>query len=103
MTLYEKAKELVDKFYQLLPLNKDVNTTDGELHWEYNDWEQAKKCALIAVDEILKIKGNLNFDYVWYEHRDTDINNWYDTESFIPIRVHAIKYWQKVKQEIEKL
>ena len=54
MTPKEKAKELVDKFYQFFPLNKDVNTTDGELSWEYNDWGQAIQCALIAVDEILK-------------------------------------------------
>lgn len=53
MTAKEKAKELVDNFYQLFPFNKYVITTDGELNWEYNDWEEAKKCALIAVDLIL--------------------------------------------------
>ena len=52
MTPKEKAKQLVDLFYQLFPLDKDVITTDGELHWEYNDWNQSKKAALIAVDEI---------------------------------------------------
>lgn len=75
MTAKEKAMELVDLFYQLFPLDKDVITTDGELHWEYNDWQQSKKAALIAVDEIIEAVGN-------------------NSESHI---------WIKVKQEIEKL
>lgn len=82
MTPKEKAKELVDKFYQFFPLNKDVNTTDGELSWEYNDWSQAKQCALIAVDEII------NSD--WVIQTIQDFNAWKN-------------YWQEVKQEIEKL
>jgi hypothetical protein len=77
----EKAKELVDTFYQLFPLNKDVNTTDGELHLEYNDWEQAKQCALIAVDEVLNALANTDtkvFEFGWH-------------------------YWKEVKQQIELL
>ena len=45
----------------------------------HNDW--AKECALIAVDEILE------------EHRFDD----YDYAN------RRFKYWQEVKQEIEKL
>lgn len=77
----ETAKQLVDLFYQLFPLDKDVITTDGELHWEYNDWNQSKKAALIAVDEILEM------DLPILEE-DADI--FYD-------------YWQEVKQELKKL
>ena len=63
MTPKEKARELVDKF------DKAVNThTNTPL----------KKCALIAVDEILKGENN-----------------------FIQTNEHY-KYWQEVKQEIEK-
>ena len=40
MTPKEKAKELVDKFY---------DTTDD--HWD-QDWV-SKKCALIAVEELI--------------------------------------------------
>jgi len=40
-------------------------------------WEEAKKCALIAVDEIIKVLNS-------------DIN---------PL----VNYWYEVKQEIEKL
>ena len=87
MTPKEKAKELVEKMSI--------------------DWDMCRgqniQCALIAVEEILNIKGNLNFDYVWYAQRQTDINNWLDTEGFEPIRIHALDYWQEVKQEIEKL
>lgn len=49
----DKAKELVDNYYNILPLDKYVITKDEDLSWEYNDWKEAKKCALIAVDLIL--------------------------------------------------
>ena len=65
MTPKEKAKELVDKYTQYVT--------------EINEYEYAKNCALIAVDEILNsILGNYEFDFLR-------------------------KYWQEVKQEIEKL
>jgi hypothetical protein len=44
MTAIEKAKELVDKFYQEAPLD--------EIKFYSND-VMAKSCALIAVDEII--------------------------------------------------
>jgi len=50
MTPKEKAKELVDKFYEILP------------YW-VNE-QDAKQCALIAVDEILKDTINI---YYWQE------------------------------------
>lgn len=62
----EKAKELVNKYYNLL-LNI-ANVTNAILY--------AKHCALIAVDEILKVP-ELSF-------------NQHD-------------FWQEVKTEIEKL
>jgi hypothetical protein len=77
MTPKEKAKELVDSFYQLFPLDKDVNTTDGELNWKYNDWNQSKKAALIAVDEIYN--------------------------SGLLMMVDDEQYWYDVKQEIQLL
>jgi hypothetical protein len=43
MTPKEKAKQLVEKF------------TDIENEYnEYSDFKQAKQCALIAVDELIK-------------------------------------------------
>jgi len=59
MTPQEKAKELVQKF-------------------EAIRWHDAKKCALIAVDEIIVHEKN-HVHHKWVE------------------------YWQQVKEEIEKL
>ena len=61
MTPKEKAIQLVDKYTQYVT--------------EINEYEYAKKCALIAVDLILTEHPMAN-DYF---------------------------YWQEVKQEIEKL
>ena len=81
MTAREKAIELVDNFYQRFPLAMDVITTRGDLSWEYDNWKEAKKCALIAVDEMLDFRNGL-----------------YMNEGSI---VH--QYLMDVKQEIEKL
>ena len=62
MTSKEKAKELVDKF-----LNEQNNT---------EEISEAKQCALICVDEIIK----QSMDDEWTE-----------------------RYWRGIKQEIEKL
>jgi hypothetical protein len=64
MTPKEKAEELVNKFAKL--------PEEGSLMW-YLSFEIAKKCALIAVDEIID-KDGFNNDY-----------------------------WKEVKQELEKL
>jgi hypothetical protein len=81
MTPKEKATQLCDSFYQKLPLEMHVTTTDGDLSWEYNSWKNSKQCALIAVDEILSM-GIMS-----------DSGDWRMAKS----------YWEEVKQEIEKL
>ena len=81
MTPKEKAKELVNKFAKL--------PEEGTLMW-YLSFEIAKKCALIAVDELIKYHDEF-MDVVRYE---------------LPSNIVAsipYKYWDKVKQEIEKL
>jgi hypothetical protein len=60
MTPKEKAKELVEKY----------------AIWS---WNEAKQCALIAVDEVLNFIHTDAFSYTNEE------------------------YWQQVKQEIDKL
>lgn len=65
MTPQEKAKELVYKYF---------NLTD---HMQF---EEAKQCALIAVDEIL------NAGAMYFEDATVFLN-----------------YYEEVKQEIEKL
>ena len=83
MTPKEKAIELVDKFYQTTPNEYFVNEPIG-IKGRYKSWEQAKQCALIAVDEILKLENN---------------NGYY----FDGTNVTSISFWQEIKQEIEKL
>ena len=68
MTPKEKAKELVEKY----------------AIWSWTDvcdYEGAKQCALIAVDEILESHYKL----------------------LSGVNPSVYKYWQEVKQEIEKL
>jgi hypothetical protein len=74
MTPKEKAKDLVNSFYQPLGYLKcGVNNTIM--------WEHAKQCALIAVDEII------------------NAIDWHEFE--VPNK--EIVYWHKVKIEINKL
>lgn len=68
MTPKEKALELYNKMY-------DYSLFE----------EEAKRCALIAVDEIL---NGYEFDSLDIEHKRIMDN---------------INYWDKVKQEIENL
>lgn len=75
MTPKEKALELVDKLYQTTPNEAWYNPPLGSSSMEYKAWDQAKECALIAVDEIIKVA------YL---------------ES-------ARKHWQEVKQELESM
>jgi hypothetical protein len=78
MTPKEKAKELFGKYATYVVMWKgDINTTH----------QNCKQCALIAVDEILK-------EYAHAENHIEDIMG--------KISIY-IKYWQEVKQEIEKL
>jgi len=67
MTPKEKALDLFGKLRESLMWSEDSN-------------EDAKQCALIAVDEILK-----------------------DREEIDGMRVINDPYWLEVKQEIEKL
>jgi hypothetical protein len=80
MTPQEKAKELIEKYYDIDGFGyfRDEN---GFIVWGTKTLEnQAKQCALIAVDEILK-----------------------DREEIDGMRVINDPYWVEVKQEIEKL
>jgi len=68
MTPQEKAAELIVNY---------------QLQCKSLDYQQAKQCALIAVDEILKEFENIFLIF-------TDKNS------------PRLIYWQQVKQEIEK-
>jgi len=77
MTAKEKAKELVDKFYQS---QVAVLSKNGTAQWDLIEYEIAIKSALIAVDEI--------------------INHHSQEQGLYRIDTY---YWQEVKKEIEKL
>ena len=74
MTAKEKAIDLFNEYYSYLKAN---------LMYDEEAKEDAKQCALIAVDEIIKELKETVFNY--------GVGN-------IPF-----KYWQEVKKEIEKL
>jgi hypothetical protein len=75
MTPKEKAKELVDKFFEYTYRVKwDIDKNK----WEHN-FDQSKQCALIAIDEIIEWSSQWN-----------GLHN-------------EISFWQEVKTEIELL
>jgi hypothetical protein len=72
MTPKQKADKLVNEFYRIIPLDK--MSIDHNL---------AKKCALIAVDEVLE--ATKRYDYT------------------LGPKPSYNEYWLKVKYQIEKL
>ena len=78
MTPKEKAGQLVIKMYQPLPASKEA--VKGKEHLYYNQWNAAKQCALIAVNEILEIVRS--------------------DESAIIVE---LQFWEEVKKELSKL
>lgn len=78
MTAKEKAKELIEKMF-----NVDLDCKSEAMCMLY---PHAVRCALIAVDEIL------------------NTNTLQDRScGFVPLCEKHTKYWQEVKSEIEKL
>jgi hypothetical protein len=77
MTPKEKAEELVIKMYQPLPASKEAEK--GKEHLYYNQYNAAKQCALIAVDEILnhhsQEQGLYRIDTYYWEEVKQEINN----------------------------
>jgi hypothetical protein len=77
MTPADKAKQLVHRFYFSLPNNGGFT---GPCN--INDrWEEGKKCALIAVDEIIDAID-------WHEHKTPN---------------KELNYWLDVRKEINKI
>jgi hypothetical protein len=69
LTPKEKAEQLTNKFLLSTPITCDI--------------EDAKRCALVAVDEIIEA-----IDFDWMEVQNLESEH---------------RYWEQVKQEIEKL
>jgi hypothetical protein len=73
MTPKEQALELYGRFFSNAESRNYIGLYDEDLH-KYN----TKRCALIAVDEIIDELRNFGLKY-------------------------SVEWWQEVKQEIEKL
>ena len=78
MDCKEKAEKLVERFWFFAGDYCKITGAD------------AKKCALICVDEIIKAQ------YI-------DLEKMFDTDFAIANIRNQSKYWQEEKQEIEKL
>lgn len=78
MTPSGKAKELIEKYCQALFGNE-----------QYVNLTKPKECALIAVEEIIKV----------YEHIDENVIK--RKEEYRPLEEYD--FWRKVKEEIIKL
>ena len=76
MTPKEKAEDLVNKFY-----------IDGDMLKENHSYRLAKKCALIAIDEIL--------DFMMNDDIESETCYWANHP--------LLSYWYEVKKEIELL
>ena len=82
MTPKEKAQELFGKYAMYLRAN---------LRYDEEANEDAKVCALIAVDELIE-----SFNSIY----DASIRN---IEKYSGAQYGMRDYWESVKQEIEKL
>lgn len=90
MTAQEKAQDLVNK---LVKIQEQIEWTDDKQLMKYYWYQEAKKSALIAVDEIIRAPHeNLYTELVPSDAEETD---WF-WDKFD-------EYWKEVKQEIEKL
>lgn len=80
MTPAEKAKELVDKYKEFTQFRNDGG------HDEEVTNDNAKQCALIAVQELIK----------YLPSSDGNPPN-------LPETIYNSEFWEKVKEEINKL
>jgi hypothetical protein len=94
MTPKEKAEELVDKFYQTTPNEAFINEPYG-IATEYKAWEQAKQCALIAVDEMIQTAKDV-FEHCWNHI------SWKAQYDIVDMNKYLC-YLEEVKEEINKL
>ena len=86
MTPKEKAIELVDKYFTYVEAFSDTQQSDN-----------AKYCALIAVDEIILSAPFEPVDTDWDE-AGSSAQYWY------PQKLEdSAKWWAEVRREIEKL
>ena len=94
MNAKEKANELVDKFSEYA--HTDFVYIRGGYQAE-SQLQNAKQCALILVDEILKCEATEPSDTDWDDCGATALYYWPQK------KVDAGKFWGDVKQEINNI
>lgn len=95
-----KEKEY-NRFKQVCMIKNNAKQKAEELVWKFGKsinklemtYSQAKECALILVDEILNCPAMNDCEQVKYSD-GSYAREYYEVPN---------KYWNKVKQEIEKL
>lgn len=87
MTPKEKAKVLVNKYINLYP--SYIVMFQGDLDKAQKD---IKRCALIAVDEMLEEYQSMS-----------DLKSIIVVNDEVRFIIHQLQYWMEVKQEIENL
>ena len=98
MEANKKAKELVIKYYSILSgcdieyLNSFFSSIAKDMRFK-----DVKKCAIIAVDEVLKSEP-LEISTADWDDCNQDSREWYERKKF-----NAIRYWHEVKNEITNL
>ena len=80
MTPKEKAKELIDKIYDVIDIQ------DGNL------WQSTKQCALISVEQIIDEYQSIS-----------DLESTLVVNGQVMSIVDKIIYWEEVEREIIKL
>ena len=93
----EQAKDMVDSFIQ---------RTRNKYERQSMSYRRAKQCALIAIESIVLVPKHLLYTIYIYRFKnikEIDINFWEDEDYIIVDEMTALEYWDKVKQEIEKL
>ena len=85
-SITEKAKELLNKF-------NNSHDEENKRYIFHQNIDESKRCALIAVDEILDLDLHDVGDYRNDQASSDDFSTvtWY------------INYWEEVKQEIEQI
>jgi hypothetical protein len=82
MNAREKASELI---------------VDFQLKCKTLDYQEAKQCALIAVDEILNTRP-LDPNYVDWDDCGAAHQYWYEAQ-----KEEALEFWNNVKSELQSL
>jgi len=85
LSVIEKAKELVDRFYLSLPNNGHINS---EINSCENRYDEAIDCAIITCDEVLGYMGSDRGHLFWSE-----VKKIIQTKKFVEkwSRTHSIK------------